>query len=286
MVSIINVLAKIKSLRDSFSPVQKQLADYILRNSEDIPFLSVHELAKLAGVSVASISRFAREIGCDSYKEFKTQLGKDSLSVVENIYQAITPEDNESDIIDKVFAGNIKSLEETLKMLNKADLLLASKKVAKCNRLVFLGIGSSGYIAQDAALRFSQLDMQAEAYVDSYQILNQMLRLRRGDIAFGISHTGRSAITVEALQLAKRNAVTAIGIANYLKSPLHKVSDIFMCTSFPESRVKVAALSSRIAQMCLIDTLYLLVARHRQGQFDKVERLNKYAEKLLRVQKK
>jgi len=277
---------KIRSLMDSFSTAQKQFAEYVIANSKDIPFLSVHELAKLAGVSVASISRFARTVGCNSYKEFKTSIGKESLSTVENIYQAITPKDSKSDIINKVFSGNVKSLEETLKILNKADLLLAVKKMAKCNRLVFLGIGSSGYIAQDAALRFSQLDMQAEAYVDSYQILNQTLRLRKGDVVFGISHTGRSAITVEALQLATRNGATAIGISNHLKSPLHKASDVFLCTSFPESRVEVAALSSRIAQMCLIDTLYLLVARHRQGQFDKVERLNKYAEKLLRVQEK
>ena len=59
-----DILIRIRSLSGSFSAAQKQLAGYVIANSEDIPFLSVHELANAAGVSVASISRFARAVGC------------------------------------------------------------------------------------------------------------------------------------------------------------------------------------------------------------------------------
>jgi DNA-binding MurR/RpiR family transcriptional regulator len=149
--------------------------------------------------------------------------------------------------------------------------------------VVFLGIGSSGHLAHDAALRFAQLNLRAEAYADSYQILNQALHLKKSDVAFGISHSGRSAITVQALEVARQNGALTIGIANYLRSPLHKASDLFLCTAFPESRVKVVALSSRIAQMCLIDALYLLVARRTEISQENTERLNTYIEKVLRL---
>lgn len=280
------VLVKIKSLQGSFGKAHKRLAAHILSNSIDIPFLSVHELARTSGVSVASISRFARTIGYKNFKEFKTQLGKDSLSPFDPIYQAISPKDSDQDIIEKVFVGNIRSLEETLKLVKQRELILAAKTISNCGRLVFFGIGTSGYIAQDAALRFSQLDMQAEAYADSYQIVNQALRLKKGDVAFGLSHSGRSAITVEALKLAGKNKATTIGISNYLKSPLHKVSTIFLCTSFPESHVKVAALSSRLAQMGLIDALYLLVARRRRITLRRTKLRNEQTERLLRLSMK
>lgn len=277
-----NVLITIRSLHDRLSQTHKQLADYILTNSEDVPFLSVHELARSAGVSVASISRFARTVGYHSFKDFKVQLGKDSLPTFTSMYQAITPEDSDEQIIEKVFRGNITSLEETLKILRRAELIRAARVMAASPRTVFFGIGSSGNMAHDAALRFSQLDMQAEAYSDSYQILNHALRLRKNDVAFGISHSGRSVATVQALELASENGSTTIGMANYLKSALHERSDIFLCTSFPENQVKVAALSSRIAQMCLIDAVYLLVARHKKVSLRKAERLNTYTEKVLR----
>ena len=97
-----SLIATIKSLRKSFTPAEGALAQYITDNTEEVPFLSVHELAELAGISVASISRFARTVGCASFREFKTRMGKESLSTFNNIYQAIGPKDSESDIIDKV----------------------------------------------------------------------------------------------------------------------------------------------------------------------------------------
>jgi DNA-binding MurR/RpiR family transcriptional regulator len=278
-----HVLLTVRSLYGRLSKTHQQLADYLLKNSEEIPFQSVHQLARTAGVSVASVSRFARIVGYRSFKDFKIQLGKDSLATLTTaVYQGIAPEDSDEQIVEKVFRGNITSLEETLKILNRAELIRAAKLIATSPRTVFFGIGSSGNIAHDAALRFSQLDTQAEAYTDSYQILNQALRVRKDEVACGISHSGRSVATVQALGLAAENGAITIGIANYLKSPLHDKSRIFLCTSFPESQVKVAALSSRIAQMCLIDALYLLAARHKKLSLRKAEQLNRHVEKTLR----
>jgi len=276
------IRTRIKSLYNSFSSAQMKVADHVLSHGDDIPFLSVHELAAAAGVSVASVSRFARELGYDRYKEFKTELGRDSLSVVDTVYESISPGDSDRKIIEKVFSGNIRSLEETLSIVSHASLVRAARAISTAKRTVFFGIGSSGYIAGDAALRFSQLDLQATAYSDSYGMMNQALGLGKGDVAVGISHSGRSDMTIFALKQTSSRGATTIGISNYMKSPLEAASSIFLCSSFPESRVKVAALSSRIAQMCLIDALYLLTARYMKVPLRKVEELNAAAEKLLR----
>jgi RpiR family transcriptional regulator, carbohydrate utilization regulator len=277
-----DTLLQVRSLYESLSETQRQLADHILDHGDEIPFLSVHDLARAAGVSVATISRFARTMGHESFKEFKSQLGKDSLSSVTGIYRAIAPGDSDEDVIDKVFLGNIKSLEETLKIVNHEDLIRAARTLAVSDRIVFVGIGSSGSIARDAALHFAHLEVQAEAYSDSYEILVHAARLKKGEVAFGISHTGRSTTTVEALKLAGSNGATTIGMSNCLKSPLYEQSSIFLCTSFPESRVEAAALSSLIAQMCLVDVLYLLVARYKAVSLKKAERLNARVEEVLR----
>jgi len=129
------------------------------------------------------------------------------------------------------------------------------------------------------------VDTQAEAYSDSQEILIQALRMKKSEIALGFSHSGRTKITVEALRLASENGAVAIGISNYLQSPLHKVSEIFLCTAFPENRVKAAALSSLLAQLCLIDALYLLIARYK-NIYKKTESFNQFSEDLLRIQEK
>jgi RpiR family transcriptional regulator, carbohydrate utilization regulator len=278
-----DTLILIRSLYENLSGTQRQLADYMLDHGDEVPFQSVHELARAAGVSVATISRFARTLGHKSFKEFKTRLGKESQTSFSGIYRPIAPTDTDEDIVQKVFLGNITSLQETLKIVDTEDLIRAARTIAVSGRIVFLGVGSSGNIARDAALRFAHLDVQAEAYSDSYEILVQAARIKKKEIAFGISHTGRSTTTVEALELARGNGATTIGMANCMKSPLHARSDIFLCTSFPESRGEAAALSSLIAQLCLVDVLYLLVARYRKVSIRKVESLNARIEESLRL---
>ncbi len=277
------VLTRVRSLVDQLPPAQQTAGRFVLEHAEEIPFLSVREFAEAADVSVASISRLARTLGYPSFKAFKVSLGRDSLTAFEGIFEAIAPGDSDDTVIEKTFLGNIRSLEETLGLIRAKDLIAAAKAIAAAGRVVVFGIGSSGCIAQDAALRLGHLDVPAVAYFDSYQMLNQSLRMRRGDVALALSHSGRSTITVEALDLARECGAKTIGVSNYLRSPLHAASDIFLCTSFPESRVKVAALSSRIAQMCVIDALYLLVARHTKARPRSAERLNTYTEKLLRL---
>ena len=276
------VLVKIRSLYASLPSAERKVAQYILQNSERAPHRSVHEFAKAGGVSVASVSRFVRKLDFANFKDFKLDLARETTSAVQSLFQAIVPDDSDEKIVRKVFLGDIKSLDDTLQMLSFADMSAVAKAVCASKRLVFFGEGGSGYIAHDVALRFSYLDFQAEAYVDGSQILLQALRVKAGDVVIGISHSGRSAMTVEGTKIAQEMGALTVGISNYLRSPLRQASAIFFCTSFPENRVKVAAISSKVAQLCILDALYLLVARHKEGLWD-VDRINALTEKMIRL---
>jgi DNA-binding MurR/RpiR family transcriptional regulator len=257
------------------------VADIIVSRREKVPFLSIHEIARIAGVSVASVSRLARRIGYAGFSEMKIDLARDSGGPLDRMYRAIRPDDSDEQVVRQVFLGNIRSLEDTLRMCETGVLVKAAKTLAAARRIIFIGIGGSGNVARDAALRFSHLDIQAEAYTDFYQILIQALRAKPGEVVFGISHSGRSHVTIEGINLARSNGAVTMGISNYPGSPLGTSCEMFFCTSFPENRVKVAALSSRIAQLCLIDALYLLTARYKKKLWD-IERLNILTERLIR----
>ena len=276
------VLVKIRSLYPSLPKAERSVADFVQRDPERAPHRSVHEFARAGGVSVASVSRFVRKLGFADFKEFKLELARETSSGVEDLFSAIVPADSDSEIVRKVFLGNIKSLADTLKMVSIPDLSAAAQAICAARRLVFIGIGGSGSVAADAALRFSYLDFQAEAYTSDAAILLQTLRTGSQDLVIGISHSGRSAMTVEGLRLARERGARTVGISNYLRSPLRDASTIFFCTSFPENRVKVAAISSRVAQLCILDALYLLVARHKDRLWD-VERINGLTERMLRI---
>jgi RpiR family carbohydrate utilization transcriptional regulator len=277
------VTAKIRSIYPNLPKAEQKVAEYVISAPRDVLLHSVYEVAEAAQVSVASVSRFVRTVGYGSFKEFKVELAQDRSSVAPDIYGAITPEDRELDIVNKVFRGNIQSLEDTLKMIDMDVFKEVAKTFSQARRILFLGIGGSGNVARDAALRFSLIDVQSEVYTDPLYIIVAAKRLREGEAAVGISHSGRSSITVNALTIARESGARTVGVSNYLRSPLSECADHFICTSFFESKVKVAALSSRLAQLCVFDALYLLVAYYRRKIWD-IEALNSITERLLRIE--
>jgi DNA-binding MurR/RpiR family transcriptional regulator len=275
-------IVKLQSLSKSFSPAEKRVADYIARHADGIPLLSVQAIARAVGVNAASVCRMSQHAGFVSFRELKIALARETASSISAIHQAIAPGDSDERIIQKTFGGNIQSLEDTLRALDSRDLVRAAKAVSDATRVVFFGVGSSGCVAQDAALRLAHLQVRSEACIDSYQMLVLASQLTKGQVAVGISHSGRSTVTVQALRVAQQGGTTTIGISNYLRSPLQKASAIFFCTAFRDTNFKATSLSASVAQMCLIDSLYLLVARHRP-MGGKTEKINQTVERLGRI---
>ena len=277
-----NPVHAIKAQISSFPLAEKHAAQYILKHAGEIPFLSVQAIARAAGVNPASVCRMVQRAGFSNLQELKVALARETASSIGSIHQAIDPNDNDSQIIRKIFGGNIQSIDDTLKALSLADLAKAAKAIIQAGGATFFGIGSAGCMAQDAALRFTHLGLTAEACADDYQMLVRAVQLTKKQVAVGISHSGRSTSTVHALECARESGALTIGISNFLQSPLQQVSSIFFCTATRDTSFEATAVSAGVAQMCLIDTLYVLVARHLPAN-GKIKKFNQTVEKFCRI---
>jgi DNA-binding MurR/RpiR family transcriptional regulator len=87
--------------------------------------------------------------------------------------------------------------------------------------------------------------------------------LRKGDVAFGISHSGSSKDVVDALRIARQNKATTVCLTHHTKSPITKVADIKLYTAARETALRSDAMTSRIAQLSILDVLYVSVALKR-----------------------
>lgn len=225
----------------------------------------MQELAEKSGVSIATVGRLALTLGYRDWKEVRLGLARDSFQVetAENpVFMDAGPEDNDEAIIDKVFESNILSLRETRLQLDKKAVLRVVDALCKTDRVVFFGSGGSGCIARDESIRFAHLELSAEAYTEEFQMMIQASRMKPGQVAFGLSNSGRSRTVVSMLEVARKNNALTIGIANYRNTPLEAVSDIFFCTSYPRRGGRTAALTARLAAQCIMDTIYVLSAQH------------------------
>ena len=277
-----SVLTNLAALAAGLPKAEARVAAHVRRHPAQVPYQSVHAIARSAGVSVASVSRLARRLGYPGFREFKIALAQEVSSPVSAVYAAIAADDTDAAVVRKVFGGNMQSLQDTLKMLDIDACARAARIVAGARRVIFFGIGTSGNVGRDAALRFLHLDIPAEAHADPYEMLIQASLMKKGDVAIGISHSGRSSITVESMQLARKNGAITMGISNFPQSPLHRACDLFFCTSFPASGVRSSALSPVAAQTCLMDAIYVLAARRGKGA-SRVTGINKLIEAHFRM---
>ena len=85
--------------------------------------------------------------------------------------------------------------------------------------------------------------------------------LSAGDVAIGISHTGTTIDTVDALRVAQDRAATTIAVTNFEGSAIASLGDIVLLTAARETTFRSGSMSSRIAQLALVDCLFAAVAQ-------------------------
>jgi DNA-binding MurR/RpiR family transcriptional regulator len=90
--------------------------------------------------------------------------------------------------------------------------------------------------------------------------------LTENDVAIGISHSGSSKDVVEALGLAKEAGASTICITNFGKSPILKKSDITLFTASEETKHNILGMNSRIAQLAIIDSIYVYIILNKDNE--------------------
>ena len=66
-----SLITRINSYYDNLSKSDQAISNYLIENMDSAARLSIQEFAKNTKVSTATISRFAKKIGFDSFQDLK-----------------------------------------------------------------------------------------------------------------------------------------------------------------------------------------------------------------------
>ncbi|TCZ75611.1 MurR/RpiR family transcriptional regulator [Paenibacillus albiflavus] len=258
-----NILLKLRDMKDSLTPVERMVAEYILDNMEEIPHLSIKNLAQLSKTSDASVLRFCKTMGYSGYRSFIVSISASLGSMDEqqdDPYTDIQPGDDLSIIINNISRNNCKSIEDTLSVINRNEIARAVDALRECNRIVFFGIGASGLVALDADQKFSRINKMCRTCTDGHSQLESAILLEKGDVAIFISNSGETVEILESLEIAKKSGALTVAITKYNKSQLADKANIVLSISTPEITIRSGAMGSRIAMLTVIDILFAGVA--------------------------
>ncbi len=263
MGETVDCIVKIRSLYPSMSIVEKKVADYILLHPDEVVFMTVAQLASKIGTAESSIIRFCHNIGLQGFSSLKINLAQNQEKNKKYMLDEISV-DNDYDsnlgITTKVFSSVIRSLNETLELVSEDILTQTVDVLCNADKIVFFGIGTSAIIASDTYYRFMRIGLPASAATDPHIMLLSASMLDENSVAFGISHTGRTTETIRAIDIARKQGAHTICLTSYQKSPITQISDISIVTSASENKMMREAITSRIAHITIMDSLYACIS--------------------------
>lgn len=265
-----SALSQIRSRLPSLAAAESRVAQWVLQHSEQVVFLSMGQVAVECGVSDTTVLRFCRSAGFHGFMQLKLMLAQDMANPTQIIHSEIMPEDNSEIIIQKIFGANIAALQDTLQVMDFAALNRAVELLAKANRILIVGVGTSSPIVQDMFNRLFRLGLNCRAQTDSYLQLMDAALLRAGDLLVAISQSGSSTDPVMTMELAQKCGANTICITGNDQSAITKHADVILLSVSNEIRSE--AIASRIAQMTIVDALYVILSMQNIEQSVQNER--------------
>ncbi len=246
-----------KSLRNS----EKKVADVILSSDFDVVNSSIEGLARRAGVSQPTIIRFANALGFKGFKDIKKALTlektqKESKTELAQVVSfPISPQDKLIDTPAKVVTTHIKHMQDMLKNLSSYELIRAVESIVQAKTIMIFAVENSCCVADDLKTKLVYMGFHVIFNNDPYLQKVGAKCLTEHDVAIGVTYSGTSKVTVDALATAKQAGATTICITNTEKTLINKFSDMSLCSG-NEQYLYGNAIFSRCTQIALIDMIY------------------------------
>jgi DNA-binding MurR/RpiR family transcriptional regulator len=255
-----NVLFHITNEYPTFSKSLKKIADYILSNTAQPQYLSIHQLAEICDVSESSVFRLCQILGFNGYKEFKYALAEANSATLTDggidAYAEILPEDSFGEMAKKLFAYNVASINQTLQLIDKEAYCQAAKHLKAAKHVYCFGQGASGIMAQELWGRFITVSSNFSYITDPHLQTIVTANCDKDDVIVLFSYSGATQDGPRLLSEAKIRGAKTILITHYRKSFASEFADIILLCGSRETPKQTGSIAAKMAQLFVIDLLF------------------------------
>jgi DNA-binding MurR/RpiR family transcriptional regulator len=266
-----------------FTKGEKQIGNYLRKNQDESAFLSVGELAERLGLSEATLVRFARKLGFDSYPAMREALQENFRRRVSHSTRLRNRLDDlreAGDIFEKVTVAEIDYLTEALQTVDREALDQAVTRMIACDHIYVFGTGPSISLVHLLNLRLTRFGKQViPLTIAGRETLEPLLLMNERDLLFAIGFFDINPALQTVLDYARQVNCPAILLTDTLGSVVGDKVDIVLAAK----RGPVSAFHSLVVPMTIINTLLLEIATKNQevvtANLDKLDQLREQLKK-------
>ncbi|WP_369190639.1 MurR/RpiR family transcriptional regulator [Streptomyces sp. R08] len=245
----------------------RKVGELILEDPAAVTHCSAAELGRRTGTSQATVTRFCRAVGLDSYQHLLIELaqerGRGEVSDwgTAEIGPDISPDDDLERVVQVVGNADLRAVQQTIDRIDLDAVERAATAAARARRIDVYGIGGSGAIAQETETRLFRIGCAVRGWTEVHAAATSAALLTPADVAIGISQSGSTRETIEPFELAKERGATTIALTSDPRSPLARAADIRLISSSSATSFPTGIIGARHSVLVLIDCLYVRIAQ-------------------------
>ncbi len=259
-------LGRVRTELPTLPNALQRVAEQILDEPDGTARGTIVDLAQRAGTSTATVTRFCRVFGYRGYSELRVAVAAATGRAAQarwdtDIDREIGPTDDLAHLRGVVASADTRAIQDTAEQVDLAAVDRVAGAVAGAARVELFGLGSSGTAAREMAFRLERIRIPCWFRADPHTALTNAALLDAGDVAIGISHSGRTREVIETLTEASAHGALTVAVTSFPRSPVTRTADVVLTTAAPESTFRLAALSALHSQLLVLDLVYVAVAQ-------------------------
>lgn len=258
---------KITRNYQSLSRSFEKIADFILADHQRASFMSASRLAKHLGVDVATVTRFAQQMGYTGYTQLIREIQE---KVLEEMRAARAPVTERLEAARDPFTHTLwrdwANLEKTIQNLpqEQVDQALEALRSARRIYLVSEGMGAGLASAMASYLRMVKPEVIALTQ-GPFELAMALKDLGPEDVVLGIGFTRYAHAAARAMEVGRGLGAKTIGIISHADCPIGGEAEILLSCSATQE----GYLPSTTATSAILFALFHSLTLDDAGAYDR-----------------
>ena len=273
------ILSALAAELDNLAPQTRKAASYVLENPGNVSVSSIREMAQAARVKPNTLVRMARSVGYQGYEDFREPFRQavrnNNISFPDRArwLQAVRQGGDMGSLYADMVASALANIETTFAKIKEQDLKEAAETIWQSRQVFTLGVGVNSANAQNFTCLASTGMVQFHAVPKPGSTATDDLAWAgKGDVLIAITCKPYRREVIEAMEIAREQGVTIIGISDSPASPLITNSD----HGFIVSADTPQFFPSSVSTIALLETLLsFVIAAATSDVVDRVEKFHR-----------
>ena len=255
-------LEKRIELCDSMTPLESEIASYILNNKDAVTKLKIQELADILFISKSAIHRFVKKIGFNGFNDLKVSIAKENADLLENnsyinVNYPFQAKDNPRQIAFKLLELYEKAIKDTFEYVDLDQIKAVSQLIDSADVIDVYTHAHNSNIAENFQDKMLTIGTSVNCPSSFY---NQRLTVLASDqkhVAIILSYSGKATFILPIVKKLYEKGVKVIQIGKAGSNYYSQYVTYHLSISDSENnRYRMSQFSSHIAMQYIMDVLY------------------------------